>query len=114
VLRRAGRQKEAIAELRELSREHPTDLAIQGAMADAAIEAGDPETFLEATEELAGPDDRPGVLVLYLRALAQKALGRHGDAIDSLDRALEIAPGSAEIRALRDRFEAERRGGQRT
>jgi len=114
VLRRAGRQQEAIAELRELSRQHPTDLLIQGAMADAAIEAGDPAAFLEATEEFAGPDDQPGLLVLYLRALAQKALGRDEEAIESLERALRIAPDSAELRALRDRFEEERRGGPST
>jgi tetratricopeptide (TPR) repeat protein len=109
VLRQAGRRDESIAALREMMRERPNDLAVQGMMVRTAIEDGDPEALLEATEDLIA-QDRSG-LVLYLRAIALQALGRTAAAIEAIDAASKLAPGDPAIGVLRERLEAARAGG---
>ncbi|MEX2207393.1 MAG: tetratricopeptide repeat protein [Myxococcota bacterium] len=46
--------------------------------------------------------------MLALRGEALRRLGRYDEALSVLDDALELAPGDAEIRALREGVEAER------
>jgi tetratricopeptide (TPR) repeat protein len=112
VLRRAGRSDEAMGAVRDLLRERPDDLAVQGAMVRTAIEDGDPDALLEATEDLVA-EDRSG-LVLYLRAIALHTLGRTAAAVEALDAASKLAPSDPAIGALRERFEEARRAGRGT
>lgn len=88
---RAG---EALILLRALARLAPADTGVWRALGYAGLRAGEPEEALKAADTLLrleppGEDNAP---ILLLRAQALRALGRAGEAQDSLNRYLQRRP----------------------
>lgn len=88
---RAG---EALILLRALARLAPTESGVWRALSYAALRAGEPDEALTAVDtllrlEAPSADNAP---ILLLRAQALRALGRAGEAQDSLNRYLQLQP----------------------
>ncbi|MTW22479.1 tetratricopeptide repeat protein [Allochromatium palmeri] len=91
---RAG---EALILLRALARLAPAEPGVWRALGYAALRAGEPEEALNAADallrlEAPSADNAP---ILLLRAQALRALGRAGEAQDSLNRYLQQRPDTA-------------------
>jgi predicted Zn-dependent protease len=88
------RADEALVLLRALARLAPADAGVWRALSYACLRVGEPEEALTAADallrlEVSRADNAP---ILLLRAQALRALGRAGEAQDSLNRYLQLRP----------------------
>lgn len=96
ILESEGRTDEARATIAERLARPPYDPVAGGRLVSMAYDHGAWHDVIDAANALI-TNDGDGALTWYLKAIAEVELGRLDDAIASIDRAIEIDPGSERL-----------------